>query len=218
MVKFIKRFLGIHHVKDTMLEGHYPFLVTGCARSGTHFMAEFLKMNGVAVGHESTNREGAVAWLAASDKYCSDIGATFEKKLHLIRNPLNVLSSLKTINSRAWGYVDKYAPQCRGGDELVSAAKYWIEWNKLAEKNAVMTVRLEDFQTSPQKVCENLSVFFDREMSEEKIKLAHERRDSRVNSKAYGTSDDLERLKLKNPDIFQELKQSALGYGYSFPG
>lgn len=213
MVKFIKRLLGVYQNPDPVLEGHYPFLVTGCARSGTHFITSFLKANGLELGHEATDKMGAVAWLAASADYCHDRKAVFDKKLHLIRHPAKAMASFQTMNSRAWDYIFKYAPACAHKDKLVSSAKYWIEWNRLAKDKAAKTIKLEDFEAAPDEVCAQLSEFFGVKISKDALSGSGLVRDSRAGSQKYG-GNELALLKEKYPDLFEELTAEANGYGY----
>ncbi len=214
MVTFIKRLLGTHKFDDPILAGSYPFLVTGCARSGTHFMAAFLKENGLKMGHEATDADGAVAWLAASEKYCRDRNAHFGKKLHLIRNPANALASLVTINKRAWDYIVKYSPECQDKDKVVASAKYWLAWNRLAQENAVATIRIEDFEETPEKMCNLLSGFFERNISSALIAAVYEKRDSRAGASGYGQGNEMEKLRKACPVTFEKVVNLARLHNY----
>ncbi len=213
MVKFIKRFLGVYQNPDPVLAGHYPFLVTGCARSGTHFITSFLKANGLEMGHEATGKMGAVAWLCASEKYCNERKAVFEKTLHLIRHPAKAMASFQTMNARAWDYIFEYSPACAHEDKLVASAKYWIEWNRLAKEKSVKTIKLEDFETAPDEVCALLGEFFNIPVSKEALSSSGLVRDSRAGSEKYG-GNEIELLKKKYPQNFDELVIAAREYNY----
>lgn len=216
MVSFVKRLLfGRPEVPDNIHAGSYPFLVTGCARSGTHFMAKFLQLNDLNLGHEATTELGTVHWLCASEDYCRDRGAEFQKTLHLVRNPAHVFKSLQTINPRAWNFIRRYAPQCSDDDKKMAAAKYWVEWNKMALARADLTVRVEDFSTRPEETVRALSGFFDRPLDPAQIDTARLSGDSRKRNRDYGHDVTLEYVRDKNPALFNDIVDLAgrLNYG-----
>jgi hypothetical protein len=200
----------IHKVRS----GHYPYLVTGCGRSGTHFTAKFLSLHGMDIGHEETATLGSVSWLCASDAYCRDRAAFFEKKLHQIRHPLPFIRSWQTVNPRAWAYVAIYAPQCRHPDTVVAAARYWLYWNEMAMTGAQLSLRLEDFSEAPMATAARLSRFFDRPLNPALIDTARESGDSRAQRRDYGRDSNLDLIREKDPQTFDGMAQLADKFCY----
>lgn len=89
-------------------------LVTGCGRSGTHFVASLFETNGFNVTHERIGAHGSVSWVyappateaaAADEKWFSSSADvvlqrqpsfSFFPIVHLTRHPLPLLASLLT--------------------------------------------------------------------------------------------------------------------------
>lgn len=83
-----------------------PFVVTGCGRSGTKYMAEVLKRCGLKCDHEGVfdppvrsveipaGLDGDVSWAAAP--FVSAM-ASGTKVLHQVRHPLDVISSFVSL-------------------------------------------------------------------------------------------------------------------------
>lgn len=194
--------------------GNYPYLVTGCGRSGTHFTAKFLSLHGIDIGHEETAPLGSVSWLCASDAYCRDRNAHFEKKLHQIRHPLSFIRSWQTVNPRAWSYIAVYAPQCLHPDNIVAAARYWLHWNEMAMSGAQLSLRLEDFSEIPMETAVRLSRFFDRPLNPALIDTARESGDSRTRHRSYGRDSNLDLIREKDPQTYNGMSVLADQFGY----
>ena len=216
MVSFIKRILlGDAAFVDKVEPGKYPFLVTGCARSGTHFLTKFLQLNGLDIGHEVTAPLGTVGWLCASEQYREERQARFDKTAHLIRHPANVLKSLQTMNSRAWNYIFQYKPECRHDDLVIAGARYWLEWNKMAAAQSELSVRLEDFTNKRDKAVRDLTIFFERGLNPNLVEEAQAHGDSRKGRRDYGHSAELSHIKKNDLALYEEIIGVAATYGYS---
>lgn len=215
MVTFVKRLLlGEAAFVDKLQAGHYPFLVTGCARSGTHFLSKFLQLNGLDIGHEVSATLGTVGWLCASDQYRRDRKASFSATAHLIRHPSQVVKSLQTMNIRAWNYIFHYKPECKHDDKVIAAARYWLEWNKMAKDQSSLSVRLEDFTEDRGRTVRDLMSFFNKALNEKLIEEAQEHGDSRKNRQDYGHSAELSHVEKNDPKTYQELKAFAETFKY----
>jgi hypothetical protein len=214
-MRFIKRLLNIKP-KDPhkIFAGNYPFLVTGCGRSGTHFTAKFLELNGLDMGHEVTGAQGAVGWLCASPLFCQERGAVFAKKAHQIRHPFNAIRSLVTMNDNSYNYIFYYTPQCKHPDRFIAAARYWVHWNKMALDGAALSIRLEDFRLAPERTVESLSGFFGQRLDPDLIATAEAHGDSRKSRRGYGHSLDLARIPNEDPETWVELEKLARRFDY----
>jgi len=145
--------------------------VTGCARSGTLYVAKALRELGVRVGHEYVDVDGTVSHFFASGSIsypndsskspsgrCIHVGEhpsqfVFDRTYHLMRHPL------KTIDSLRWTGVSSSALRACGifvppGDaKIARAVRYWYGWNKLCEKLTDQKVRIEDINANPALLC-----------------------------------------------------------------
>lgn len=130
-------------------------LVTGCGRSGTGYMTEFLRASGLDLLHEHMGNDGSVSWLMASEIDWAPWGPLskeykFKHIFHQVRNPLKVIQSFYNVPPRAtWEWICAVVPQIKLTDsDLIKCSKYWYYWNLMAEARAEWTYRIEDFDTA----------------------------------------------------------------------
>lgn len=219
MVSFIKRLLlGDAAFVDKVAPGNYPFLVTGCARSGTHFLSKFLQLNSLDIGHEATAPLGTVGWLCASPEYRNNRGVTFDKTAHLIRHPALIIKSLQTMNPRAWNYIFQYRPECQHEDRVIAGARYWLEWNKMAVTQSCLTVRLEDFSESREATVQRLADFFGCPLNPAFVDQAQNFGDSRKDRSDYGHCVELSHVQKNAPSTYEDLRAFAASHGYTVSG
>lgn len=147
------------------------FLITGCGRSGTQYIARLLCGLGIPCGHETvfnpTNlASGRIDWPPAYTGESSWLAAPFVNVLpdsltffHQVRHPLAVVRSFLRIgffshakpfsNYSDWAIAQ--VPQLGIGDEVERCFRYWLYWNKLVEQQAekagheLRRYRIEDF-------------------------------------------------------------------------
>ncbi len=142
---------------DRKSEAHpkecYPLLITGCARSGSGYIAKVLDQCGIEFGHEWIKKDGMSSWLFVADSGPQPWGTNldsieFKHIFHQVRHPLAVISSVFTTESEStWNYVCAHIPEISQKDSrTVKSAKYWYYWNLKAEKKAEWTYRIEDFE------------------------------------------------------------------------
>lgn len=214
-MRYIKRLLRLSPPEQHRISaGKYPYLVTGCGRSGTHFIAKFLELNGLDIGHEVTRGEGAVGWLFASPAFCREQGAVFSKKAHQIRHPANAIRSILTMNANSYRYFSRYAPETRHPERLIAAARYWVHWNRLALDGAEISVRLEDFREAPETTVKTLGDFFGRALDPALIKAAETHADSRKARPQYAHDLDLARIRRLDPATWEQLEDLARRFEY----
>jgi hypothetical protein len=194
-------------------------LITGCGRSGTQYMAKFLRKSGLKVGHERMKAHGTVSWLMASTADWSPWGPIasdyeFIHIFHQIRDPLKVIQSFYNVPPAAsWEWISESIPQISMDDsDLVKCAKYWYYWNLLAESKAEWTYRIEDFDRVYIEIGKRLGITFERAILQ---KLSKE-----TNTKgkpARIITWDILRDELP-PDLFHKVEQLARKYKYLPPG
>lgn len=123
------------------------FLITGCGRSGTRYIAQALRRCGLDVDHEKPGRDGMSSYY-----YCFDTdwypGSShpvprleFDVILHQIRYPLDVIASLLTTSS--WNWVCQFLPVDQETPLLTRCCYHWLIFNLHAEKQAKFTYRIE---------------------------------------------------------------------------
>lgn len=128
------------------------FLITGCARSGTHYIAKVLQLHGLDVVHEGDASFGIVAWPMTVDTDQSPWrgpGANcyyFRHIFHQVRHPLKTIASvMSTEPPNSWNFICKAVPEINmNHPSLIRAAEYWYYWNLMAESKAELTYRVED--------------------------------------------------------------------------
>lgn len=128
------------------------FLITGCGRSGTKYMATVLRSVGLDVGHEQMGRDGAVSgiWAVDSDSYPKfhqqGPRPHFDLILHQVRHPLHTIGSVTTGSQAAWEFNSRFVPINLEESVLIRSAKYWFYWNRMVEAQAVFTYRIENLR------------------------------------------------------------------------
>lgn len=215
MALFRKIFRRIKELPPATTPVHYPYLVTGCGRSGTHFLAKYLQLNGLDIGHEKPEQQGVVGWIYAADGFCKDRLTTFDHRGHIIRHPQTMLRSVQTINPRAWRYIFRYLPACEHPDKAVAGARYWLHWNRLAMQGAAFSVRLEDFNEETAEVpLQKLEAFFGRRFDPALIPAAREHGDSRKKRGDYAHNLSLADIARKDPETYAGIEALAAEFDY----
>jgi len=155
------------------------FIITGTGRCGTLNMAHNLTQIGIHCGHESIfNTKGTMDWpetsllstlqgdawfdpsqLQADSSYmAAPFLQNFEAtKIHLIRNPLQVISSFvknleyfqtpikRPDQTHFEEFILHHCPSIATlSTALERACKYYLEWNRMISENDVVLHRIED--------------------------------------------------------------------------
>lgn len=187
------------------------FLITGCGRSGTKYMAKALNTIGLSVGHEELGGDGAVsaAWTYDATWYPrfhqQGPRPKFDLILHQVRFPLHVIGSVSTSLPASWRFNCDNTPIEPSDPMLVRCAKYWYYWNLDAQAQAVYTYRIEALPEVWDEVMSYLGVEADYEQVAHISKRTNRRKHMDV------TWADLERVV---PDLVKDIQQLALSYGY----
>lgn len=190
-------------------------LITGCARSGTTYISNFLCQSGVDVPHERVGKEGCVSWMMAADTIHAPWGPgsatfAFEHTFHQVRDPLKSISSLAMEPEQAWEFVRANVPEIQIDDSLLTkCAKYWIYWNMMAEQKAEWTYRIEDLS----KVVGEMEARLGRSLKRELLNKLSKTTNGRYHDKKQYTWKNL-KADLE-PKLFAKLQALAKRYGYS---
>lgn len=215
------------------------FVVTGCGRSGTGYTANLLTSLGLACGHESVfrprdPRQGPVKWPASLAGDSSWLAAPFLTSLpegtvvlHQVREPVSLIRSFLRIGffEKPSGYLqfaEAQLPELAHGDPTERCMKYWLYWNRLAERAAELDrlryfrIRVEDIDAA---LVERVLALLEFPCTRERIEraLAEQARDYNTrgdrNADAGVTWDTLPRGGLRDA-----LEALASRYGYRSPG
>lgn len=134
-------------------------LVTGCPRSGTHYITEVFKQAGLLVEHESIGPDGCVSCVfgAPDDnrfRHTRHSGLRSEYRfdflLHQVRHPLDVIPSM--ADNLSWEVKEWMAAACGASFKMRSIedmAQLWVRWNSMiAAQNPDLVYRIEDVKDS----------------------------------------------------------------------
>lgn len=191
-------------------------LITGCARSGTSYITEVLRLCGLDVLHEHEGTHGTVSWLMAARDFTTPYGPAyynfrFKHIFHQVRDPLKTMSSLTTEHPRAWKYVMKHTPQIKEEDPMiVKCAKYWYYWNRRAEAKAEFTYRIEDLENALNEMSIRLGIPLDKSAIGKVSQTINHR-----NRKTEYTWDEVKAN--VNPILYEKIIGMAKRYGYYTP-
>ncbi len=176
----------------------YPILVTGLGSSGTHVLANNLRSQGVQIKHEMIDNDGAISWFYGyNDVYINSsyphhselqsgkhnnkyllFSPRFKKVVHIIRCPMNQISSFTTHLSESYNFakhsimstsdtvdtniVTDIFPNstCNRGDScnLHFAAYSWLHYNRHIYQYADATFHIEDISLIMKYICNYLTI------------------------------------------------------------
>ena len=212
--------------------------IIGCGRSGTRYSANVFRGLGLdilheldAPGPENSGTDGISSWfLAVDDPHPpngpSDIGLDFKFTLHQVRHPLLVIASFAQFilkeGTRSPEFIEKHVPGLRAELDMgeltlkqqliLQAARYWYEWNLLAEKKATETIRLEELDQYVPDICHELGIDFDPAIFYQISRKTNERQQYLEEAPWVISWEDLEHL---DPHLTEKIKTLASSYGYS---
>lgn len=189
------------------------FLITGCGRSGTKYIAVALQQCGLGVRHEQMGKDGIV-----SGYYCFDAQQypggrhpvprpDFDVVLHQARHPLPTIASLQTTHS--WKWACQFLPVTPNDPLLKRCCHHWLGYNEAAEKLAEYTYRIETLE----EVWPTLQrlIGFDAPYS-----IVADLPKS-INARKH---DDVTWAEVRDaaPEIYDAILAASVRYGYSIEG
>jgi hypothetical protein len=127
------------------------FLITGCGRSGSLYIARALRLAGLDVGHECAGKDGAVSgpWLVEDTcypSYHSQERPQFDQVLLQTREPLGAIASLTTASRVSWVWNARHVPIHPDDPPLRTASLYWLYWNRKALAKCDYHYRIEELE------------------------------------------------------------------------
>jgi len=204
------------------------YVVGGCARSGTQFVARLLQRLKRNIGHEKLCPEGIVSWKIAHNNQVKQIKEIFKERttfIHLVRNPIDQINSLSKfhVTYRSIGYepfLDMY-PYYEGLPPYEIGVWHWVLWNRLIKTvfDIKRTFRVESLQN--EKTQKEFSDIFSIPFKavKESIPLygtkTHSKKFPAVIREKLGPPLTFENLSDSNKPLAEFLKQQASYYGYN---
>jgi len=205
---------------------HRELLITGCARSGTKYIAQVLRGCGLDVGHENVGKDGVASWVMVLTADSCPWGPTrknlsFTHIFHQVRHPLDVISSIYTTEGpKSWGYITSHLPEISWNDPcIVRAAKYWYYWNLRAEAISEFTYRIEEIESVWPEFEKRLGRRLDpsvltttpKNVNHRDLKPKRHNFDTNIDRAAF-TWEDLQRE--LDPVLYRNIRHLAQKYGY----
>ncbi len=174
----------------TRWDRNYPLLITGCPRSGTRWLWEVLRAHGLDLGHEYFRPGGVVSSLHTGrgrldsgivdgseyTRYTAGAGTNYGTVIHLMRDTLSCISSLRTMSRNMWQFaLDNCPPledyelpddRAHGFDDPVRirfAMAFNLAWNLKVQNQWArpLIYKLEDLTTDRRvwnRLCEAVGV------------------------------------------------------------
>ena len=174
-------------------------IITGCARSGTHYIAKVLAAVGLNIQHEAFRGDGVVAWPLVPLLRESNNTLIF----HQVRHPLDVIGSCETLRAESWDYIARYVSLPNRQNTFECGMKYWWVWTKMADHIAHYTYRIENLYKEWPEITYRIGI--------NPIKLPEI--SPNTNSRQH-TKVTWEMLYEINSDLAEAVKQQARWYGY----
>ena len=196
------------------------YIITGTPRSASRYMAELFTSVGIHISHElifgmpglfhiptpGEDIEGDSSWLAVP------LLNAYENvnKIHVVRNPIKVISSMKSKNFLEVGdsnlytnYVFHCMPNIDQYEGLDRYLYFWIHWNESAEYFIDKFYRIEDITKSPKKFFDSIGVSVPKGTEFFKGK-----------SNIYDRGKDISMSSFKSCELYGQLVDRAAHYGY----
>jgi len=209
------------------------YLIVGTGRSGTAYMSELFRSSGMKSAHEGVftvdgwkyarevdetsqllhNIEVESSWMAAPFLNKKELDDTII--IHAIRNPLKTISSIvctKLLSDDLLSnkknpftlFIQNHMPKVFNySNEVDRVTYFYIYWNKLIERYADLTFKVED---KPDKLFEKLKIDITGKELFANTKHNNKQRDS----DAIVSYDEI-----PNDVLRQKLKIAANKYGYN---
>ena len=169
---------------------------------------------GLKIGHERLKRDGVSSWFIASQLDKVPLGPSLIdlKKhklliLHQVREPLSAISSMQSLGSPSWRFLEKLIPiSLQNDSKIVLAMKYYYYWNLKTEEIASIRVKAENFGERIKDILDQYNIIYkDQNITiNEKTKV-----NTRLHSKL--SWDDLTK---EDRVLAEKIKSLAKKYNY----
>jgi hypothetical protein len=174
---------------------------------------------------------GMASWFMAVDDPEPPSGPSaqsyeFDVVIHQVRHPLRVIASVAQFilrdGRRAPGFIERNLPELNlskteeaGLDHrqqlILKAARYWYHWNRIAERKADVTVRLEDLEKELPALCALVGV--------DHISDVFDHVPQNINARCFHIHDkpwtiDWAEMRTLDSRLNEKIRDLAESYGY----
>lgn len=240
LINFLFNCIYFFTRQDIKVKKRIKFLVVACPRSGTFYISNLLKANSVNCGHEDIFSEYIFDYFfygRAKPKYeadssflaapcLSEMDNYSIKVIHIVRNPLKVITSLMDLNffsdSRTndkhhqlfLRIIKNNLPKINiYNQEIDKCVYFYLQWNKMIEKNKKVlmskTFRIEDLKDGSDELKKFLGLRDFHFPSNENLELFNNKAHEKSQNRKYNIED------IHDEDLKNELKKQAEFYGYN---
>jgi hypothetical protein len=173
------------------------FQLNGIRRCGISYVANCLRSSGVPAADISVREDCFTDHSDAAGKIL---------RIHVVRNPLAAIASLRTLSDAEWEYLiaPGLLPRVVMKDSpLKRAMRYWYDGNKFERRRSDRTVRLESLSVGEFKTIFDVDV--------EGASLAEQTEKGRPKVTTWGC------LKMEDIHLANPVADLARQYGYDAP-
>ena len=204
-------------------------VITGCGASATKYMATVFSRANHPMGHELVLVGGISSWICATGPTQHEFHGASGRRgviyndlplrkviLHQVRHPVKTISTAQRFRHYAVDWIVKHTPQIGPDDsKLLSCMKYWLYWNRMAEKLAEWTYTIEALSTDDavwEEFCRRVGhpeweEYRESTLAYDKAKPVN----THTNQYTPRTWEDLER---EDKELTEEIREQAKRYGY----
>lgn len=165
--------------------------IAGVTRCGCHYP-------GITIDHRG-------------EAICSTPGNTmstiYDLVMHQTRSPLEVIASIQTLTEGSINYIRNKIIRSDTQDLVLLAARYWIDWNRAAERMSDYSYRVEDMDYVLPDICEQIGIEYNPDNC--KKQLAR----NGVNKRRH-VSIDIDVIRKRDKQLHDELRETADHLGY----
>ena len=184
-------------------------VIIGCARSGMEDATELIKSLGYDFRNEDEQAEnGFSSWFHVVEKKKEN-----ELFFHQVKNPIKVISTLNTISPKSWEFIKEHIKMDENYSPLQMAMKYWIEWNKKAEKKSLFTFQSEQLPTAIKNMFE-VAEFEEPKMFDINMAFYGRAKNQGVESASEFKEINADDLKNADEKLYKEVIKLSQKYGY----
>lgn len=125
-------------------------LVAAHPRSGTKYLATYLRWSGHDFVHEGYGKSGKIGWIWVGkgrifNKTVNFIHSDYDIIFHMVRNPVDVISSMNTIGKESWEFLFQTTSYPSQESWIYQGMHTYYLWNKRIARYAHYRFKVEDF-------------------------------------------------------------------------
>jgi len=132
------------------------------------------------------------------------------KILHQIREPLSTISSIPKLFPRSHEWACGFIPYKGGDSQLLRFMKMWFHINKMVEKEAVFSYRIENLENVLDEFCKHVCI------DKDDFRIAAGKVSKKKNTRHRKTPYTWKQLEYEDKNLTEKIIVLAKKYGYTF--